>query len=96
MRPMEVSIQPPQEQPPPPSGMSIRPCEGSMLIQQLGRTRDHLLGVRLSNDHWVRQRLMPRKKRLSAEATTVAHPSRGPKVWSRISPSASWTPPGST
>ena len=40
MKPNDVSIQPPHEQPPPPSSDSSIPLAGMVLIQQLGRSRD--------------------------------------------------------
>ena len=58
----EVSIQPPQEHPPPPSGTRKSPWDGRKLSQQEGRRRGQCVGFFSSCDQKVRQRLMPRKR----------------------------------
>jgi hypothetical protein len=45
MKPMDVSIQDPQLQPPPPSGASSMPPAGIVLSQQSGRSRGHAVDL---------------------------------------------------
>ena len=59
MKPIDVSNQLPQLQPPPPSGESSMPAAGIVLNQQSGRSRCQVVAVDSRRSHivtvWVRK-----------------------------------------
>ena len=81
LNPIEVSIQPPQEHPAPPSGIRSMPWAGMVFSQQLGRRRMKRDTDPVSLFQSPRGELpSPRIRNMRAflTATTVEHPRRGP------------------